>query len=88
MANHNIRICDDRWHGRPGDKVSWRNNQDKDCTISQDDGNPWPFTDGPPIGPIPPGGTASTHLTNLSDGDHHYQVDCCKLDRQKTVTVP
>jgi hypothetical protein len=91
MADHKIGICDD-WHGNQGDKVTWTNNTDANCKISQNGSNTWPFRDGSPIpatGSIPPGGTASAHLKNpLSNGTYGYEVDCCKNEVQKTVTVP
>ena len=91
MADHSVDICDD-WNGSQGNKVTFTNNTDADCIISQDGSNTWPFKDGPPIpatGSIPPGGTVSTHLNNpLANGRYNYQVDCCADETQKTVTVP
>ncbi len=91
MADHEVNICDD-WNGSQGNKVTFINNTDADCIISQDGTNPWPFNDGPPIpltGSIPPGGTAVTHLKNpLGNGNYTYQVDCCEDEIPKTVTVP
>lgn len=91
MADHTQSICEN-WHGTPGDKVTFVNNTAKACVISQYQSNPWPFKDGPPIpatGPIPPGGSATTHLKNpLGKGAHYYDVDCCANRTPKNVTVP
>ena len=91
MADHTVDICND-WNGNKGDKVTLVNNTQRNCIISQDNGNTWPFKDGPPIpasGSIPPGGSATTHLKkSLADGRYPYQVDCCRSQTPKNVTVP
>jgi hypothetical protein len=91
MADHQINICDD-WHGNKGDKVTFVNNTSGNCKITQD-GKTWPFKEGPPLptdgSSIPPGGTVTAHLKNdLADGKHPYDVDCCKSQTPKNVTVP
>ena len=91
MGDHTVDICND-WNGTKGDKVTFVNNTKGNCKITQNGGSPWPFKDGPPIpatGSIPPGGTATTHLKNpLADGKYPYDVDCCKSQTPKNVTVP
>jgi len=90
MGDHNVDICND-WNGSQGDKVTFLNTTQKNCIISQE-GNTWPFKEGPPIpatGSIPPGGTATAHLKKpLANGKYPYDVDCCKSDTPKNVTVP
>jgi hypothetical protein len=90
MADHNVDICND-WNGVKGDKVTFINNTQANCKITQS-GTVWPFRDGPPIpasGSIAPGKTASTHLKNdLPDNKYPYVVDCCKDKTPKYVTVP
>jgi hypothetical protein len=91
MGDHTIDICND-WNGNKGDKVTFVNGTDKNCVITQEGASPWPFKDGPPIpttGSIPPGGSATTHLKkSLADGTYPYDVDCCKSQVPKNVTVP
>jgi hypothetical protein len=92
MADHTEDICND-WHGKQGDKVTFVNSTSGYCTITQDGKNTWPFKEGPPIpidgNPIIPGGTATAHLKNpLKDGTYTYDVDCCKNQTPKNVTVP
>lgn len=95
MADHNIKICEN-WNGSQGDKVTWTNNTNANCKISQGGSGPWPFREGPPIPTtgsippsIPPGGTASAHLKQpLSNGAYNYEVNCCLTESLKTVTVP
>lgn len=91
MADHTVDVCDD-WNGSQGNKVTFVNNTDADCVISQDGGNTWPFKDGPPLpltGSIAPGGTLVTHLKNpLTDDTYTYEVSSCDDATPKSVTVP
>jgi hypothetical protein len=92
MADHTINVCDD-WNGSQGNKVTFVNDTDAPCVISQDDSNTWPFKDGPPLpatGSIAPnGGTLVTHLKNpLANDTYTYEVSCCDDQVPKTVTVP
>ena len=90
MADHTVDICND-WNGSEGDKVTFVNNTPKNCVITPE-GNNWPFKEGPRIpatGSIPPGGTATAHLKKpLANGVYPYDVDCCKGQTPKNVTVP
>jgi len=91
MAHHDVDICDD-WNGSQGNKVTFDNDTDGPCTITQDGTNTWPFKDGPPLpatGSIPAGGTLVTHLKNpLADGTYTYVVNGCDDALPKNVTVP
>jgi hypothetical protein len=91
MSDHNVNVCDD-WNGQQGNKVTFTNTTNGNCTITQDGSNTWPFKEGPPLpvtGSISPNGTLATHLKNpLANGTYSYAVDCCDDDIPKTVTVP
>lgn len=91
MADHSVNMCDD-WNGSQGDKVTFNNTTNGNCTITQDGANTWPFKEGPPLpttGSCPSGGTITAHLKkSLADGQYTYEVDCCANQAPKTVTVP
>ena len=91
MADHTVYVCND-WNGNQGDKVTFVNNTQANCKITQAGKNPWPFKEGPPIpakGSIAPGASQDAHLKNpLKNGKYPYDVDCCPNRTPKNVTVP
>jgi|HubBroStandDraft_6_1064221.scaffolds.fasta_scaffold1498761_1 hypothetical protein len=72
-----------------GAAVIWQNVPSGGCTIDVYQGNPWPFTPGPPI-VVPylnPGQTPNAWI-NVGTGSYLIDVKCCKSQMPKTVTVP
>ncbi len=74
------------FNAKQDEAVNFTNATGKDCELTKG-ATEWPFTNPPPFR-VPVSGSKTKVKADLPNGKYDYIPSCCKVDVQKSVTVP